>query len=437
MLGDDGLVSRNLTSTVRLHWSTVEELRCVHRPGLVIVEIHLHGTRRRLQLGAATRWAGHDADAVAAMPGGPPPRGCAAGPRRVVASAVACLTPNCRPTGESGSSAPGRARCPQRSRPSWSAPPPRRGTAPSWPAAGSPTCSSVALRCASVGVGPTDGDAQLLALTDCGRRRPPRACTCGRSCVPSGVAVFVQIATNFANDYSDGKRGTDAPGERVGPPRLVGNGLATAEEVKRAMLVSFGADRPVRTAVGAVRQPVAAAGRASRRSPPAGSTRGALVRTATPGSARRSCSSSSGWSPPSGSFYVQTASMSWLAVGCGVAMGCLATALLVVNNLRDIPGDTRAGKQTLAVRLGDQRTRYLYVVLLVVPMLMVPFLAGAERTAAGRAGAAGRGARPVGRSSPCSGGARGRGLIPVLGRHRARCRWSTACCWPLGLFLGG
>ena len=67
VLDDEGIVSRNLTSTVRLHWSTVEELRCVARPGVVLVEIHLRGTRRRLQLGAATRWAGHDADAVAAM----------------------------------------------------------------------------------------------------------------------------------------------------------------------------------------------------------------------------------------------------------------------------------------------------------------------------------------------------------------------------------
>jgi 1,4-dihydroxy-2-naphthoate octaprenyltransferase len=55
-----------------------------------------------------------------------------------------------------------------------------------------------------------------------------------------GVAVFVQIATNYANDYSDGKRGTDDPGARVGPPRLVGNGLASPGEVKRAMLVAFG-----------------------------------------------------------------------------------------------------------------------------------------------------------------------------------------------------
>lgn len=63
-LDDELLVSRNLTSTARLHWSTIEELRCVHRPGLVLVEIHLHGTRRRFRLGAATRWPGAGSEQV-------------------------------------------------------------------------------------------------------------------------------------------------------------------------------------------------------------------------------------------------------------------------------------------------------------------------------------------------------------------------------------
>lgn len=67
VLDGDGIVSRNLTSTVRVRWSSVEELRQVSRPGLVLVEIHAHGARRRLQLGAATRWAGHEADEVAAQ----------------------------------------------------------------------------------------------------------------------------------------------------------------------------------------------------------------------------------------------------------------------------------------------------------------------------------------------------------------------------------
>jgi hypothetical protein len=66
-IDEDGIVSRNLTSTVRLPWPTVEELRCVHRPGLVIVEIHLRGTRRRLRLGPATRWSGPDADEMVGM----------------------------------------------------------------------------------------------------------------------------------------------------------------------------------------------------------------------------------------------------------------------------------------------------------------------------------------------------------------------------------
>ena len=63
-LDANGLVSRNLTSTVRLDWAVVEELRAVRRPGLVMIEIHLRGTRRRLRLGPATRWEGAPASAV-------------------------------------------------------------------------------------------------------------------------------------------------------------------------------------------------------------------------------------------------------------------------------------------------------------------------------------------------------------------------------------
>jgi 1,4-dihydroxy-2-naphthoate octaprenyltransferase len=191
-----------------------------------------------------------------------------------------------------------------------------------------------------------------------------------------GVALFVQIATNYANDYSDGKRGTDDPGARVGPPRLVGNGLATPGEVKRAMLVAFGLTalcglplvlfvdwRLVFVGVAAI-----AAGWFYTGGPRpygyAGLGEGfvfvffGLVATV-------------------GSSYVQTLTVSWLAVVAGVAMGCLSTALLVVNNLRDIPGDSSVGKQTLAVRLGDRRTRVLYVVLLVVPFVLLPVMAGA------------------------------------------------------------
>jgi 1,4-dihydroxy-2-naphthoate octaprenyltransferase len=135
-----------------------------------------------------------------------------------------------------------------------------------------------------------------------------------------------------------------------------------------------------------------------------------------------------------GSCFVQTESITSLAVGCGVAMGCLSTALLVVNNLRDIPGDTRAGKRTLAVRLGDRSTRALFVTLLVVPMLLVPFLAGlsGRLLAALALLAVVPARRPV---VAVLGGARGRGLIPVLA-DTGRVQMVYGGLLALGLFLG-
>ena len=190
-----------------------------------------------------------------------------------------------------------------------------------------------------------------------------------------GVALFVQIATNYANDYSDGKRGTDDPGARVGPPRLVGNGLATPGEVKRAMLICFGLTalcglplvlfvdwRLIFVGIAAI----AAGWFYTGGGRPYGYA----------GFGEIFVFVFFGLVATVGSFYVQTRSISWLVVGCGVAMGCLATALLVVNNLRDIPGDSVVGKRTLAVRLGDRRTRFLYVALIVAPFILVPFIAG-------------------------------------------------------------
>ncbi|HKY67237.1 MAG TPA: 1,4-dihydroxy-2-naphthoate octaprenyltransferase, partial [Acidimicrobiales bacterium] len=114
-----------------------------------------------------------------------------------------------------------------------------------------------------------------------------------------------------------------------------------------------------------------------------------------------------------GSAYVQEEALSWLALGASVPVGFLATALLVVNNLRDIPGDTASGKRTLAVRLGDARTRWLYVALLVGAVVMVPLVAGlGERPAAVAALAV----LPFARRPVIAvlSGARGPALIPVL-----------------------
>lgn len=249
-----------------------------------------------------------------------------------------------------------------------------------------------------------------------------------------GVAVFVQVATNYANDYSDGRRGTDDPSERVGPPRLVGNGLATPGEVKRATVIAFVLTalcglplvvfvQPWLVLVGVA---AIAAGWFYTGGPRPYGYAGfgeafvfvffGLVATV-------------------GSFYVQTLDVSWLAVGCGVAMGCLATALLVVNNLRDIPGDTRSGKRTLAVRIGDRRTRGLYLALLLVPMLLVPFLAGLSgRLLAALALVALVPARAA--VTQVLGGARGRGLLPVLART-GLVQMVYGGLLALGLLIGG
>ncbi len=229
-----------------------------------------------------------------------------------------------------------------------------------------------------------------------------------------GVALFVQIATNYANDYSDGKRGTDDPGARVGPPRLVGNGLATPSEVKRAMLVCFGLTalcglplvlwvdwRLIFVGLAAI----AAGWFYTGGSRPYGYAGFGEVFVFV----------FFGLVATMGSYYVQTRSLSWISFACGVAMGCLATALLVVNNLRDIPGDTVAGKHTLAVRLGDRRTRVLYILLLVAPFVLVPLIAGfSEHPLAGLALLAVVPARqPI---TDVLSGARGPQLIPVLVR---------------------
>ncbi len=225
------------------------------------------------------------------------------------------------------------------------------------------------------------------------------------------VSLALQIGVNYANDYSDGIRGTDEV--RVGPARLVASGLASPSAVKRAAFAAFGA--------------AAAAG---------------LVLTAATtwwlvlvGSA----SVLAGWFYTGGSrpygylglgevfvfvFFglVATVGTTFVVIErlparswwLGSAAGFLACALLVVNNLRDIPTDTVAGKRTLAVRLGDRRTRALYVSLLVGAFAMVVVVA-----ATGRVGAiAGLVALPLAAVPVRSvlGEATGRALIPVLGQ---------------------
>lgn len=186
------------------------------------------------------------------------------------------------------------------------------------------------------------------------------------------VAAAIQIATNYVNDYADGVRGTDD--RRVGPVRLVAGGLATASEVKRAAAlagaVAVVAGLALTVAVGPELLVVGVASLAA-----------GYLYTGGPapygyyGLGELFVFVFFGVVATAGSSYVQLEKVQSLALAASVPVGCMATALLVVNNLRDIPTDAVAGKRTLAVRMGDGPTRVLYVGLIVAAFAMLPVLA--------------------------------------------------------------
>jgi 1,4-dihydroxy-2-naphthoate polyprenyltransferase len=189
------------------------------------------------------------------------------------------------------------------------------------------------------------------------------------------AAVAIQVGTNYANDYSDGKRGTDDPSRRVGPVRLVGSGLASPAAVKRAALAAFGVAAVAGLGLAvAVDLRLLLVGVASFAA--------GWLYTGGPrpygyaGLGELSVFLFFGLVATVGSAYVHTERITALAAGAAVPVGLLATALLVVNNLRDIRSDAAVGKRTLAVRLGDRRTRLLYVALLVGAFVAVPLVAG-------------------------------------------------------------
>jgi 1,4-dihydroxy-2-naphthoate octaprenyltransferase len=226
------------------------------------------------------------------------------------------------------------------------------------------------------------------------------------------VSLALQVATNYANDYSDGVRGTDSDERRVGPVRLVGSGLAAPRAVKRAAMASFGvagvAGLALAVAVGPELLVVGAAAIAAGWFYTGGPRPYGYM-----GLGELFVFVFFGVVATAGSAYVQEEALSGLALAASLPIGFLVTALLVVNNLRDIPGDTVSGKRTLAVRLGDGRTRWLYVALLVGAIVMVPLVAGlGERPAAALALATTVLARrPV---LAVLRGDRGPALIPVL-----------------------
>ena len=174
------------------------------------------------------------------------------------------------------------------------------------------------------------------------------------------VAAGLQIGVNFANDYFDGVRGVDTH-ERMGPPRLTQSGAATPARRPRR-----GVDRPgggrLRRARARARDPARADPGGGRARPRGGAP--LLGRTA---SLRRARASGElmvfvffGLMATCGSAYVMVETVPAAAWWSGAVMGFLAVAILVANNLRDIPTDAASGKRTLAVRIGDARTRTLY-----------------------------------------------------------------------------
>ena len=225
------------------------------------------------------------------------------------------------------------------------------------------------------------------------------------------VAVALQVATNYANDLSDGVRGTDGP-QRVGPVRLVGSGMATPAEVRIAMLAAFAVAAAAGLTLAAAVTPwLLLVGVAS--------IAAGWLYTGGPrpygylGLGELFVFTFFGLVATVGSAYVHQREVPVVAWLAAVAVGFLACALLVVNNLRDRPADAEAGKRTLAVRLGDRPTRILYV-LLVDGALVVGSLCALSRPWAVLVLGAGVVAGPAVRR--VMGGAEGPDLIDVLGR---------------------
>ncbi len=240
------------------------------------------------------------------------------------------------------------------------------------------------------------------------------------------VSLALQVGVNYANDYSDGVRGTDA--ERVGPLRLVGSGAASAPAVKKAAMASFGVAAffglvlAVTTAwwlvlVGLV-SIVAAWYYTGGRRPYGYMGLGEVMVFVF-----------FGLVAVMGTTYVQTETFPVAAFFAAVGVGALACAILVANNLRDVPTDREVGKRTLAVVLGDQQTRYLYTFLVGVALIgllgTVLVTSWAALLALVFLVPAGAAVRTV------LGGTTGRALVPVLQRTG-----TAELLYAAGMFVG-
>lgn len=224
------------------------------------------------------------------------------------------------------------------------------------------------------------------------------------------VAVSLQIGVNYANDYSDGIRGTDD--DRVGPFRLVGSGAAPASSVKRAAFISLGLGGLFGLILIAISgiwwtliigaAAIAAAWFYTGGKKPYGYM----------GLGELFVFVFFGLVAVNGTVYAITGRLTLVAVLASIAIGLLAVALMLTNNLRDIPTDIQAGKNTLAVRLGDQRTRILFGITQLGPFALMLPLVVLHWPILLILLAVPLALKPV---KTVLGGAKGRDLIPVLG----------------------
>ena len=243
------------------------------------------------------------------------------------------------------------------------------------------------------------------------------------------VSMALIVGVNYANDYSDGIRGTDD--ERAGPLRLVGSKVAAPRTVLKAAMVSFAVaaiaglglalvSAPWLIAVGALC--IAGAWLYTGGSRPYGYA----------GFGEVAVFVFFGLIAVMGTQYTQALRIDWVGATLAVATGALSSAVLVANNLRDIPTDAVAGKVTLAVRLGDRRTRVLYQSLLGLAGILTLVLMRATPWCAFGLLAAPLAMRAA---APVRTGKGGRELIPVLrDTGLTMLVWSVAVAVALALY---
>ena len=190
------------------------------------------------------------------------------------------------------------------------------------------------------------------------------------------VAIFIQVGTNLSNDYSDARRGADTE-DRLGPVRVTAGGLVPPDQVLRATYVSFG----IAVLAGIYLTAVAGWGLLLVG---AASILAGVLYTGGPrpygyeGLGEVFVFLFFGLVAVTGSYYVQVEHLSWEAFALAVPVGLLASAILVVNNVRDIDTDRRAGKKTLAVRLGREPTRNMFALIVYISYFLaeVPWVLG-------------------------------------------------------------